>query len=87
MTTPGWPTGGTAPEKTGNAPVVSFAVCLDCGADIDSWRERLLPVPAGTLAVTERGALALRVDLEGVCDKCGGGHAEIRVEARPQVGS
>jgi hypothetical protein len=81
-----WPVSRTVSQKTGDAPVVSFAVCLDCGADIDSWRERL-PIQTGTLTVTERGALALRVDREGVCDKCGGGHAEIRVEARPALWS
>lgn len=83
----GWPVSRTAPQKTGDAPVISFAVCLDCGADIDSWRERLLPIQTGTLAVTESGALALHVEREGVCDRCGGGRAEIRVEARPRVGS
>jgi RNA polymerase-binding transcription factor DksA len=83
----GSPLGRTAPEKKGDAPVVSFAVCLDCGADIDSWRERLLPIEAGTLAVTDRGELALQVEYHGLCDKCGGGRAEIRVEARPQLWS
>ena len=70
------------PAKKGGAPVVSFAVCVDCGADIDSWQERLLPMKTGTLAVTEHGELALHVEHEGVCDECGGGRAEIRVEAR-----
>jgi hypothetical protein len=78
----GWPLGRTAPEKKGAAPVVSFAVCIDCGADIDSWRERLLPIKSGSLVVTERGELAVRVEHNGACDKCGGGRAEIRVEAR-----
>ncbi len=71
-------------EKTG---ILSFAVCVDCGVDIDSWRERLLPIHAGTLAITERGALALHVEHDGVCDGCGGGRAEIRVETRPQLWS
>jgi hypothetical protein len=78
----GWPLDRTAPAKSSSAPVVSFAVCVDCGADVDSWRERLLPIQTGTLAVTERGELALRVECEGVCGECGGGRAEIRVEAR-----
>lgn len=79
--------GRTAPGKTGDAPVDSFAICLDCGADIDSWRERLLPIKTGTLAITERGELALQVEHDGLCDRCGGGRAEIRVEARPQLWS
>jgi hypothetical protein len=77
-----WPLDRTAPEKKGKALVVSFAVCTDCGAEIDAWQERLLPITAGALAVTERGELALRVEHEGACDACGGGRAEIRVEAR-----
>jgi hypothetical protein len=81
MTT-GWLIDRTAPEKGGEAPVASFALCLDCGADIEAWRERLLPVRGGTLAITERGELALHVEREGVCDGCGGGRAEIRVEGR-----
>ena len=67
------------------SPVVAFAVCLDCGVDIDGWRERLLPLTKGTLAVTERGDLALDVDHEGACDECGGSSAEIRVEARRRL--
>ena len=56
--------------------------CLDCGADVADWRERLLPVRAGSLAVTERGELALHVERDGVCDECGGERVEIRVEGR-----
>jgi hypothetical protein len=82
MTTSGWPLGRTAPGKTGDGPVVSFAVCLGCGAHIDGWRERLLPIDAGSFALTERGELTLHVEHEGACLKCGGGSAEIRVEAR-----
>jgi hypothetical protein len=48
------------------APIVTFAICLDCAADIDGWRERLLPIQTGTLAVTERGALALPEVLEAL---------------------
>jgi hypothetical protein len=62
--------------------VVSFAVCVDCGVEVNSWRERLLPIKTGILALTERGQLALHVEHEGVCYACGGGRAEIRVEAR-----
>ncbi len=69
----------------GDFPAVAFAVCLDCGVDIDGWRERLLPVRNGTLAVTERGELALDVEREGACPECGSGSAEIRVEARRQL--
>lgn len=84
----GWPVPLMAAGKTdGQAPVASFAVCVDCGADIEAWRERLLPVVTGTLAITENGSLAVRVEHEGICDACGGGLAEIRVEAHPQGGS
>jgi hypothetical protein len=79
-----WPAPGEPDE---DAPVVAFAVCLDCGANIARWRERLLPIDAGTLAVTERGELALHVEREGVCDRCGGRRAEIRVEARRLPGA
>jgi len=83
MTSSGWPLRRAAPRLRGkDAPVEAFAVCLDCGADIAGWRERLLPIRGGSLAVTERGNLALRVEREGVCDECGGSRAEIRVEAR-----
>jgi hypothetical protein len=83
----GWPLGRTAPERNGDAAVVSFAVYTGCGADIEAWRERLLPIETGTLAVTEGGELAVHVEREGVCDECGGGRAEIRVEARPLLWS
>jgi hypothetical protein len=43
-----------ASDKTGDAPVVSFAICLDCGADIDAWRERLLPIRTGSLRLGAR---------------------------------
>jgi hypothetical protein len=69
-------------EPDEDAPVVAFAVCLDCGANIAGWRERLLPVDAGTLAVTERGDLAIQVVRQGACPECGGGRAQIRIEAR-----
>jgi hypothetical protein len=62
---------------------MTFAIYLDCAADIDGWRARLLPIQTNTLVVAERGALALQVEREGACDKCGGGSAEIRFEARP----
>lgn len=88
MTQSGWPLPRPAARKTEEPfSVVSFAVCVDCGADIEAWRERLLPPSAGTFALTEQGALALRVEQEGVCHECGGGLAEIRVEARLAGGS
>jgi hypothetical protein len=77
---------GPASRQLGaGAPVVAFAVCLDCGANIADWRERPVPIRAGTLSVTERGDLALHVEREGVCSECGGGRAEIRVEGRYQL--
>jgi hypothetical protein len=83
MTASGWPLRRAAPRQTGkDDPVEAFAVCLDCGADIADWRERLLPIRAGSLAVTEDGELALHVECEGICDQCGGGRAEVRVEGR-----
>jgi hypothetical protein len=52
--------------------------CLDCGADIADWRERLLPIDAGTLAVTERGDLAIQVVRQGACLECGGARGDPR---------
>jgi hypothetical protein len=68
-------------------PVEAAAICLDCGADIADWRERLLPIRAGSLAVTERGDLALHIERKTVCDECGGGRAEVRVQARQLPGA
>ncbi len=84
----GPPTRRSVPGGAGeDSSAVAFAVCLDCGTDIDAWRERLLPVRSGRLAVTERGELAIDVEREGACTACGGGSAEIRVEARPRMHS
>jgi hypothetical protein len=83
MTASGTPLRRTAPRQLGaDDPVEAFALCLDCGADIANWRERLLPIRAGSFTLTARGELALHVEREGICDECEGGRAEVRVEAR-----
>jgi hypothetical protein len=64
-----------------------YAACVQCGADIDRWRELLLPARRGELVLTERGELGLRVQVRGACSVCEGSVAEIRVEARPTPGS
>lgn len=82
-----WPLRRAAPRQPGgDAAVEAFAVCLDCGAEIAEWRERVIPIHAGNLALTERGELALHVEHDGVCGECGGGRAEVRVEVRDGVG-
>jgi RNA polymerase-binding transcription factor DksA len=88
MATSGPPFRRTALGQPGeDAPVGTFAICLDCGAEIAGWRERLLPIRSGSLAVTEDGAVALHVEREGICEACGGGRAEVRVEARHRSGA
>lgn len=58
----------------------SFAVCLACGAAIENWRERFMPLRRGELALTERGELAVRVRKPEACRACGHNLVEIRVE-------
>ena len=83
MAASGSPLRRAAPrELPADDPVEAFAICLDCGADVADWRERLLPIRAGSFTVTARGELALHVEREGICDECGGERAEIRVEGR-----
>jgi|HubBroStandDraft_6_1064221.scaffolds.fasta_scaffold655014_2 hypothetical protein len=76
------PTDDTAPAAKPNesVPEGARAICRDCGADIQSWRARVLPLDAAAFAVTEAGQLALHVERRGACVACGGGRVEIRVE-------
>ena len=58
-----------------------YAACARCGAEIPDWRARLLPVVEGRLVLSPRRELALRVEADEACPRCGSTDAEIRVES------
>jgi hypothetical protein len=62
-------------------PLDVYAACVECGASIQHWRAKLLPIACAELVLTERHELALRVSAEEeLCTLCGGDRAEIRVD-------
>src|SRR5258708_29446618 len=73
--------GSEEPGDAQSGAVTTSARCCGCGKAIADWRERLLPLSGGTLVVTERAELALRVENKTGCAVCGHDRAEIRVEA------
>jgi hypothetical protein len=57
-----------------------YAACASCGATIDDWAPRLLPLDHARLVLTARCELALWASAVRACPVCHGSIAEIRIE-------